>query len=33
MAKHKFDLISGLAQLTRKTKNTAEMQLVVDIFG
>jgi len=33
MAKQKFRLISGLAELSRKTKITAEMWLVANIFG
>jgi len=33
MAKQKFWLISGLAELSRKTKITAEMRLVANIFG
>jgi len=33
MAKQKFRLISGLAELTRETKITAEMRLVANIFG
>ena len=33
IVKHKFRLISGLAELTRETKITAEMRLVANIFG
>ena len=33
MAEEKFRLISGLAELTRETKITAEMRLVANIFG
>ena len=33
MAEQKFRLISGLAELTRETKITAEMRLVANIFG
>ena len=33
MAKQKLRLISGLAELTRETKITAEMRLVANIFG
>ena len=33
MAKQKFRLISGLAELTREAKITAEMRLVANIFG
>ena len=33
MAKQKFWLISGLAELTREPKITAEMRLVANIFG
>ena len=33
MAKQKFRLISGLAELSRKTKITAEMRLVANILG
>ena len=33
MAKQKFRLISGFAELTRETKITAEMRLVANISG
>jgi len=33
MAKQKFRLISGLAELTRETKITAEMQLIENTLG
>ena len=33
IAKQKFRLISGLAELTRETKITAEMRLVANIFS
>jgi len=33
MAKQKFRLISGLAELTCETKITAKMRLVANIFG
>ena len=33
MAKQKFLLTSGLAELTRETKITAEMRLVAHIVG
>ena len=33
MSKQKFRLISGLSELTRETKITAEMRLVANIFG
>jgi len=33
MAKQKFRLISGVAELIRETKIRAEMRLVANVFG